>query len=153
VTVRIVPRSADPRPEPSFELREEVRAFLAARAPAAIPTQIAVVPPRKLPVGVEATVSVVDPIAAGDVIAALRAALETFLHPLTGGPWGIGWPFGRDVFLSDVAALVESVPGIDYASSLALVADGTRAGERVSVPDDRLVVAGTLRLTLDGVGG
>jgi hypothetical protein len=153
VTVRIVPRSSDPRPVPSFELRDQVRRFIAARAPSAIASHIAVIVPRYLPVGVDAVIAVVDPSTAGDVLAAVRAALASFLHPLTGGPYGLGWPFGRDVYLSDVAALVESVPGVDFAASLALVVDGTRMGERVAVSADRLVVAGTLRLSLSGTGG
>ena len=150
VTVRIVPQSTDVRPIPSFELREQVRRFLAARAPAAIAQRIAVIPPVYLPVTVEAVVSPSDPAAAGDVFARVLAALATFLHPLTGGPWALGWPFGRDVYLSDVAALLESVPGVDYIETLALLIGGKHVGERVDVPTDRLVVAGSQRISLSG---
>ena len=153
VTVRIVPQSADARPTPSFELRDQVRRFISRRCPAAIASNVAVVPPRYLPVGVEAVLSATSASAAGDALAAVRRALERFLHPLTGGPWEMGWPFGRAVYLSDVAAVLETVPGVDYASSLALTVQGVAMGERVEVPADRLVVAGTLRLTLSGRPG
>ncbi|GJG89723.1 hypothetical protein tb265_49040 [Gemmatimonadetes bacterium T265] len=153
VTVRIVPHGTEPRPTPSWTLRERVRSFLAARAPATAARHVAVIPPAFLPVGVDAALSPVDDSAAGDVVDAARAALAGFLHPLTGGPDGEGWPFGRDVYLSDVAALLARVPGLDYVETLALRVDGVAAGERVAVPPDRLVVAGGLRLTLAGCGG
>ncbi|MHB1224677.1 MAG: baseplate J/gp47 family protein, partial [Gemmatimonadaceae bacterium] len=153
VTVRIVPHGTEPRPEPSWELREQVRRFLEVRAPATARRHVRVIPPLFLPVGVTATFSVVDPSAAGDVADRARAALAGFLHPLTGGPGGDGWPFGRDVYLSDVAALLEGVPGLDYVETLALSVDGVLAGERVDVPAARLVVAGAVQLTLSGCGG
>lgn len=150
VTLRIVPHSSEPRPFPSFELRDRVRRYLAARAPAAIAHQVAVRPAGFLPVGVTAAVAVGET----DAVAAVRdsalLALRRFLHPLTGGPEGRGWPFGRDVFLSDVAALLEGLRGVDYVSTLGLDRDGEPAGERVAVPEDRMVVAGPLRVTLTG---
>jgi predicted phage baseplate assembly protein len=150
VTVRIVPQSSDARPTPSFELRERVRRFLAARAPAAIAHQIAVVGPLFLPVGVVATVAPADATAAGPVRESVSAALQRFLHPLTGGPLGLGWPFGRDVFLSDVAAQLEALAGVDYVERLSLTVDGVSTGDSVAVPPERMVVAGALALTLAG---
>ena len=138
---------------PSWILRERVRSFLEARTPATARRHVAVIPPVFLPVGVDAVLSPVDGSAAGDVVDAARAALARFLHPLTGGPDGAGWPFSRDVYLSDVAALLERVPGLDYVETLALSVDGVLAAERLPVPADRLVVAGVLRLTLSGCGG
>jgi hypothetical protein len=76
--------------------------------------------------------------------------VERFLHPLRGGPEGQGWALGRDVFLSDVASVVEAVEGVDFVSELALLLDGVPQGERVRVPDDRLAVAGDVRLKLAG---
>lgn len=150
VTLRIVPHSSDPRPYPSFELRDRVRRYLAARAPASIARQIAVRPAEFLPVGVTAAVAVADTDAAASVRDAVLQELRRFLHPLTGGPEGRGWPFGRDVFLSDVAALLESLRGVDFVATLGLDRDGQPAGERLSVPEDRMVVAGPLRVTLTG---
>jgi len=93
-----------------------------------------------------ATVSPVDPAEAGSVERLARAALATFLHPLQGGPDRQGWPPGRGVFLSDVAAVLERVPGLDAVDELALLLDGQLQGEQVAVPPDRIVVAGTLRI-------
>lgn len=148
VTLEIVPHSHDARPTPSFGLRQQVQRFLAARAPAAIAHQIAVVAPAYLAIGVDAVVRPVNPAAGGVTLAAVQAALARFLHPLVGGPEDDGWPFGRDVYLSDLAALLESVAGVDYVETLALTLAGSPVGEHVDVPGDRIVVAGPLRLTL-----
>ena len=153
VTLVIVPQSADPRPLPSFELRQLVRRSVAQRAPAAIAGRIAVVPPTYLPVGVQAVVAPVDPAAGAPVLAAVKSTLAAFLHPLAGGPDGRGWPFGRDVFVSDVASLLESIDGVDYVETLTLLRDGTPVGDHVAVPVDRIVVAGPLLVTLSGRRG
>ena len=153
VRVIIMPQSRDPRPLPSFGLRTRVHAFLATRCPAGLAQQITVAAPDYLAVGVQAVIAPVDPSAAAGALAAATRALQIFLHPLTGGPDGTGWPFGRDVFLSDVAAVLESIAGIDYVQTLDLLVDGTPRGVRVDVPPDRIVVAGELRLTLTGSEG
>lgn len=150
VKVVIVPMSDDAQPLPSFELRKTVRDFLVARAPAGLEDQITIEAPSYLSVGIEAVVAPIDPSEAGTVLDSVTATLQAFLHPLTGGPDGTGWPFGRDVFLSDVAAVLEAVEGVDHVETLVLLAEGTPAGSRVDVPSDRIVVAGTLRLRLTG---
>src|SRR5439155_21185086 len=48
-----------------------------------------------------------------------REALERFLHPLHGGPDSTGWAFGRDVFLSELFAALEELPGVEHVRSLA----------------------------------
>jgi hypothetical protein len=149
VTVIIVPQSKDPRPQPSFELRRQVHAYLTARAPATLaPERVAIIGPTYLPVGVEAVVAPRDASKAGVVEERVRAALALFLHPLTGGPEGQGWPFGRDVYLSDVAAIMEAVDGVDYVATLHLLRDDVQQGEQVVVPPDRMVVAGTIRIEM-----
>ncbi len=150
VTVRIVPRSSDPRPWPSFELREQVRQFISRRAPAQLTARIAVIPALYFPVGVEAVVSPKDPGLSGAVVSAVRAELARFLHPLSGGPEGRGWPFGRDVYASDLCAALEGLEGLDYVSSLALLVGGSPVGDHIRVPDDRMVVAADLTVRLHG---
>jgi hypothetical protein len=75
-----------------------------------------------------------------------RDALGRLLHPLRGGPDGGGWRPGQDVHLSDIAALLERVEGLDHVERLSISAGGRIAGERVAVLPDRTVVAGELRL-------
>lgn len=57
-------------------------------------------------------------------------ALTDFFDPLRGGPDGRGWPFGRSVYVSEVYALLDGLPGVDYVSSLTLdLSVAPRAGE------------------------
>lgn len=171
VTVLIIPQSQDPRPWPSFGLREQVRKFIASRAPVELfqANQIDVIGPNYLPIDMDATIAIIDPAEAGDVERRSREALAEFFHPLRGGPERRGWELGRDVFLSDVAAVLERVAGVDYVETLAfslLVTPKPKIisifgssiklplpgfavpGERIEVPDDRIVVAGNIRLTM-----
>jgi hypothetical protein len=78
----------------------------------------------------------------------VQDALTTFLHPLRGGPSGLGWSPGQDVFLSDVAAVVERVDGVDYTRELELLRDGVAQRERLEVGAGRIPVAGEIRLRL-----
>lgn len=153
VKVIIQPHGQEPRPQPSFGLRRQVERYLASRIPASMGGQISVVGPDYLPVGVEARVAPLDPFRAGEVHDGVVRALLAFLHPVTGGPDGMGWPSGRDVYLSDVAAVVEAIPGVDYVETLNLLLDGAPGGEFVAIPADRIVVAGPLRITITGNEG
>jgi hypothetical protein len=54
-----------------------------------------------------------------------RAAIEAFLDPLSGGGGldgggGTGWPFGRDVYVSELYQRLEALPGVDYVPDVAL---------------------------------
>jgi hypothetical protein len=152
VTLLILPESEERRPWPSFGLREHVRAFIEERAPASLRAghRLVVGGPEYKPVDVHATLAPRVPAEAGIVEGRARRDLERFLHPLRGGPEGVGWSLGRDVYLSDVAAVLEAVEGVDFVVELVLALDGVPQGERVRVADDRLVVAGDVRLKLVG---
>jgi hypothetical protein len=148
LTLLILTHSQERRPVPSFGLRERVRRYLSERAAADLVAagRIHVTHPRFWAVDVDATIAPLDPAEAGAVEAAVRSALERFLHPVLGGPSAGGWALGRDVFLSDLAATVEGVAGVDYVTGLALRRNGMPQGERLAVPADRIVVAGQIRL-------
>jgi hypothetical protein len=52
------------------------------------------------------------------------------------------------VYLSDVAALLEAVRGVDYVETINLLLGGTPQEESIDVQPDRIVAAGPLRITL-----
>lgn len=151
VTLVIVPSSQEPRPYPSFGLREDVRRFLESRAPAEVASlhRINVTGPSYLPIDVAATIAPRDASQAGAVETAARDTLERFLHPLFGGPGGNGWDLGRSVFLSDVAAELERTEGVDYIRELTLLLGGVPQGESVAVGDDQIVAAGAITIKLE----
>jgi uncharacterized phage protein gp47/JayE len=151
VTVQIIPQSEAPRPQPSFGLREQVRQFIEKHAPAEVSQsqQVNVIGPNYQPIDVAATIAPVQPDEAGEVAKRAREALLEFFHPLRGGPERAGWEPGRDVFVSDVAAVLERVEGVDYVEELILFSqNGIPAGESAPVPEARIVVAGNIQLKL-----
>ena len=50
----------------------------------------------------------------------LKLALYQFLNPLTGGITGEGWEFGRPVYISDIIALFQKIPGVRYIGEVLL---------------------------------
>ncbi|MGC0416996.1 baseplate J/gp47 family protein [Embleya sp. AB8] len=151
VRLVVVPRDGTDRPEPTGELLRRVRDAVSARLPAA--ARLVVEGARYFPVGVSVTVRPARAGDAGPVRGAVLAALGRFLHPLDGGPTGTGWPFGRGVYLSDAARLLEEVAGVDVVTSLDLTVDGVPAGDVVTVDPDAVVCAGPLAVRLAGPAG
>lgn len=151
VTLVIIPQSEEPRPWPSFGLRQHVLTYIESRAPADVVAakQIYITGPEYVSIDVRATLTPRRVSEAGIVEKRAREALEDFLHPLRGGPDRNGWEPGRDAYLSDVAAVLERVEGIDYVKDLALLVNGALQNEQVTIADDRVVVAGRIRLRVE----
>jgi hypothetical protein len=150
VRVIVMPESVEPRPMPSFELRREVEQYLRRRCPASMTGNVVVAAPDYQPVGVLAEITPANLDDAGPTVDAVTAVVVAFLHPLHGGPDGTGWAFGRDVYLSDLARVIGAVTGVDHVRTLELLVDGAPCGQVVTVPPDRIVVAGTLAVRLAG---
>lgn len=80
----------------------------------------------------------------------VKIALYRFLHPLFGGPDGTGWPFGRPLTIDKVYALIQTVPGVEYATELNLYLidltdpNGQRLGKSsqvIQVPANGVIVS------------
>ncbi|HVE87051.1 MAG TPA: hypothetical protein VND93_29555 [Myxococcales bacterium] len=61
-----------------------------------------------------------DAVAAGGLAARIAERLDAFLDPISGGPDGEGWPFGRDVYVSELVEQMEGVQGVDYVTDVML---------------------------------
>jgi predicted phage baseplate assembly protein len=61
-----------------------------------------------------------NPVAQAEIIRKLQVALYRYLNPLTGGPEGTGWPFGRPLYPSDIMALLQQIAGIQYLGAILL---------------------------------
>ncbi len=44
--------------------------------------------------------------------------LYRFINPISGGPEEDGWPFGRDIFASDIFSALQGLPGVDYVEDV-----------------------------------
>jgi predicted phage baseplate assembly protein len=62
---------------------------------------------------------------------AVESRLFEFLNPLIGGPNGDGWPFGRDLFIADIQAVLLTVPGVDFIRSVKLFPVSSAQGQFV----------------------
>ncbi|MFI6585378.1 hypothetical protein [Embleya sp. NPDC050493] len=141
VSVVVVPSLPRGRPEPTAGLLRAVRRHLAGLRTTG--TRLFVTGPRYVVVAAEVTVALLPGADPGGTAAAVRAALDTFLHAITGGPRGTGWPFGRDVHRSEVLRVVDEAAGVDHVTALALRADGGPPGcGGLCVPPTALVVPG-----------
>jgi hypothetical protein len=122
------------------------------RAPATLVAadRLVVRGPSYVSASVETTVVVAPGASVSTVERTATAAVDAFLHPLTGGPTDDGWRFGELPCPSDLYALLERVTDVDHVTSLTLVFRGS--GEPVRVRDgdplptvaaDALVYSGT----------
>ncbi len=57
-------------------------------------------------------------------------ALYRYLNPVTGGPDGTGWPFGRPVQAGEVFAVLQRLPGVDMVEDVRLFGADPTTGER-----------------------
>jgi phage-related baseplate assembly protein len=78
-----------------------------------------------------------------------RTAVNRYVNPLVGGQSGLGWPFGRDLHVGDVYALLQRVPGVAYVEAVRLYPCDPRTKERGD-PAERVAVGGdTLVYSVD----
>lgn len=118
VGVVVVPTSAARLPVPSVELLARVEEYVRSRLPPVVDLWVA--GPGWVQIAVTAQVVPVSLNDATDVQGAIRAALNAYLHPLSGGHDGAGWPFGRTPHRADLLSLIEGVPGVDHVEGLAV---------------------------------
>lgn len=106
-------------PVPSRARREGIQRIVADAGWGALaPDAIRVRAPDYVHIGVDLVVIAASAEAVPQVEHEVRAAIVAFLHPVEGGPGGLGWPFGRRPWPSDlqrVAAAVSRVDRIDVA--------------------------------------
>ncbi|MBN1812229.1 MAG: putative baseplate assembly protein [Anaerolineae bacterium] len=123
VTVVVTPESEDAKPTPSASLLRYVQEYLEDRALANLKEagQIYVKGPDYIETTVLAQVIPAEPEKSDEVELAILDLLETFLHPLKGGPERTGWGLGRDVYLSEICAEIEGVSGVDHVASVRLL--------------------------------
>jgi predicted phage baseplate assembly protein len=122
VTVILVPAMPVARPYPSAGLMRAVATHLNPLR--TIGTRVEVTGPSYLEVSIQARVQAFSGASKTQVRQAVIDALNTFLDPLRGGPDQSGWPFGRDVYRSEILQTIDRTSGVDHVESLALFADG-----------------------------
>jgi hypothetical protein len=120
-TVIILPFLPVDKPFPSRGLIQAVTAYLSRRR--VIGSRVFVIGPVYRDVTVQAQVQSCEGTNRTEVRQKIIDALNDFFHPLRGGPDKKGWPFGRDVYVSEVMQVIDETEGVDNVISLALIPD------------------------------
>ncbi len=123
IYVLVIPRVMTPdyyiAPE-ELELREQdvtrLSDYLDERRLLTI--QVDVRPPAYRWVAVKTQLRASPGVPADDVEAEVLSRLYRYLNPLTGGNSGNGWPFGRDLFVSDVYQSLQGIPNIQFVRNV-----------------------------------
>ena len=141
VTVVVVPWLPVGRPEPTSGLLDAVRRYLDVRR--VLCTRLFVIGPTYVEITVHASVVVASGFDSEGVRSRADKALHAFFDPLTGGPGGRGWPFGRDVYRTEVLEVLGRVDGVDHVTALELLAaDGGPDCDNVCIGPTALVRSG-----------
>ncbi len=129
VELIIVPLSNDPTPTPSLDLLERVEDYIRPRCAPTL--ELRTSGPDWVEITVEAKVVPRSLSLATNLEVTVMNALQSFLHPLTGGWDGRGWVFGRKPHKSDFYNLLESIEGVEYVETLSV------EEQREKVPPER----------------
>lgn len=148
VRVLLVPTVAKPEarlnPEQlrvPAELLDDVQAYLDDRR--LLTTGLELGAPNYTAVAVQARIKVRSKAEPEQVRADVEARLYRFINPLVGGHEGQGWPFGRDLFISEIFAVLQSVPGVEYVEAARMLIQGQEAPvSRASVSPDGMLISG-----------
>jgi len=87
-----------------------------------------------------------------EVEAEVLSRLYSYLNPLVGGSSGEGWPFGRDLFVSDVYQSLQGTPNVQFIRSVSMYLageDGAPEGkpvESIEVVSHGVVASGIHRV-------
>lgn len=140
----VKPGSWPGAPLPDDALVAAVGAYLEPRRLLGVRQVVA--PPVYVPIQAEIVVVTRPDVPAGPLRSRVKQALRGYLDALTGGPDGQGWPFGRDVYVSELYRLLEKeVSGVDYVPDITLTSlcpDGAprcAAGRKLWNEDGELI--------------
>lgn len=114
VSVMVIPARSGtvaPVPRSDRETLERVHAWLAPRR--TLGTELYLIGPDYVPIGVSAAVELQDPAERDAVLAAVKEAIRRHLWPLApGGPDGSGWPLGRALDDRLIETAIARVSGV-----------------------------------------
>ncbi|MGK7899310.1 MAG: baseplate J/gp47 family protein [Xenococcus sp. (in: cyanobacteria)] len=117
VSIVVIPKSKEGEnspPQPNPDLIDIVKEYLEERR--LIGTKIHVVGPRYLTISIRLTIHLKQDAEELDTRGKITAVLEKFFRPLPDpdNPQQSGWPFGRNVYVSEIYQLLDELEGVDY---------------------------------------
>lgn len=120
ISIVIVPDNQQVKPEQITELNQTLKTWLTPRT--LLTTRLHIVEPNYVQFKIAADLYLEDGADRYTVETDAIKAINTFFHPLDSSPYwdGKGWLFGRNVYLSEVYALLDKISGIDYIKNVTL---------------------------------
>ncbi len=118
---------------PPDEMLADIAGHLDERRP--VGARLLVQPPYYQGVTVVARLTAEPGTSAGRLRERASDALYRYFHPVSGGPGGDGWPFGRPVQTGDAHAVLQGVPGVELVDDVRIFAANPLTGERNDVGD------------------
>jgi len=118
-------------------------------------TRIHLVDPKYISVNLEITLVIEDGITPEDIKQKAQEELKNYFHPLRSGKYwrGNGYPFGRNVYLSELYKLLDNLSGVDYVKKLILNPNPKKNPETVvteiKLDDDQLIEFQTPTITIE----
>jgi predicted phage baseplate assembly protein len=145
VRILVVPTAPDDRGRLRFEQlipSEETLRAIASRLDECrlVGTRVLVEPPLYQGVTIVARLRSRPRASAARVEAAALDALFGHLNPISGGPDGQGWPFGRPVQSGEIFSILQSVPDVELVEDVRIFGADPTTGSRGSATQ-RLEVA------------
>jgi len=147
VSLIIVPESKEDRPTASPELLKTVEDYIKSLNPASVAT-LTVTHPTYVSISVAADLYVSSIEAASTAKFEATKRLTEFLHPLRGGYYGNGWPFGRMPCLSDIIALLDEIEMVVHVDNLSVTVKEEKQGTFFDETTTASYVSSELRDTL-----
>lgn len=98
--------------KPGEDIIKIVKNYLEPRR--LLTTVVHVVPPRYFSIGVCITLHLKRDALENVTLDQALDSLSNFFHHINGGHDGKGWPFGRNVFVSEIYELLDTLPGVDF---------------------------------------
>ncbi len=105
---------------PDSSLRDSIERYLKERALFTVRERIRISGPDLVRIDPEVTVKPLLLSEASIISDRIKTRLETFFDPVKGGQYGNGYDFGQEIYLSEVAAVIENIAGVDYVEELIL---------------------------------
>ena len=111
-------RQLGPAPQPPEALRQAVWEHLNPLR--VLTTRHHIVGPTYVPINAEILIARRPDMPEEELREDVVQRLTNFLQPYEKGDDDTGWPFGRDVYVSELYKLLEEIPGVDYAPDIAI---------------------------------
>lgn len=146
VNVIVIPVSENKEPKPSLQTQSKVHEYLDGKR--LLTTTVSVSEPSYTKVDVSTVVhaKLADPVQLSNRVI---EALESFLHPVSGGKQGNGWEFGKSLYLSDLYTLVAAVEGVSAIKTLKMQVSGTGKDiQEIKIGSDTLIASGNHKVSV-----